>query len=229
MSAGWRENFADVVAAIRGTLADAVNAGSMSAANFLKLAGLPASAVPTARTIGTTPPLTGGGDLSANRTLAISAATSGAAGSLSAVDFSKLASVPDGSLLTLSVIGPEMDLAGGAGTIYTLIPPCPFKLVRITTQTGWLTQVGGTRSAVGQTSAGSDAGATNWATAGNEAAGVLTQAADTLVSISGTQVAPVPVLDLTTNGFLFKVVSNVTGTAPVCKARFVGQVQLLHT
>lgn len=42
------------------------------------------------RTISTTAPITGGGDLSANRTIAISAATSGAAGSMSAVDKSKL-------------------------------------------------------------------------------------------------------------------------------------------
>lgn len=45
---------------------------------------------PTTRTISTTAPLTGGGDLSANRTLAISAATTGAAGSMSAADKLKL-------------------------------------------------------------------------------------------------------------------------------------------
>lgn len=42
--------------------------------------------VATTRTISTTAPLTGGGDLSANRTLAISAATTSAAGSQSAID-----------------------------------------------------------------------------------------------------------------------------------------------
>jgi hypothetical protein len=42
------------------------------------------------RLINTTAPLTGGGDLSANRTLGISAATSGAAGSMSAADKTKL-------------------------------------------------------------------------------------------------------------------------------------------
>lgn len=51
------------------------------------------SAVSTARTIATTAPLTGGGDLSANRTLAISAATTAAAGSLSALDKKKLDNV----------------------------------------------------------------------------------------------------------------------------------------
>jgi hypothetical protein len=44
----------------------------------------------TSTTISTSAPLTGGGDLSANRTFAISAATSGAAGSMSAADKSKL-------------------------------------------------------------------------------------------------------------------------------------------
>lgn len=43
-----------------------------------------------ATTISTTAPLTGGGDLSANRTFAISSATAGAAGSMSAADKTKL-------------------------------------------------------------------------------------------------------------------------------------------
>lgn len=43
--------------------------------------------VPTSRTIGTTAPLTGGGDLTADRTLSIPAATTSADGYLSASDF----------------------------------------------------------------------------------------------------------------------------------------------
>lgn len=46
--------------------------------------------VPTTRLISTTAPLTGGGDLSADRTLAISPATTSAAGSMSAADKTKL-------------------------------------------------------------------------------------------------------------------------------------------
>jgi hypothetical protein len=46
--------------------------------------------VPEARTISTTAPLVGGGDLSADRTLSITAATAGAAGSMSAADKTKL-------------------------------------------------------------------------------------------------------------------------------------------
>lgn len=49
------------------------------------------------RAITTTAPLTGGGDLTANRTLAISAATTGAAGSMSAADKSKLDGVASGA------------------------------------------------------------------------------------------------------------------------------------
>ena len=48
-------------------------------------------AVAATRSISTTAPLTGGGDLSADRTLAISAASASAAGSMSAADFTKLA------------------------------------------------------------------------------------------------------------------------------------------
>jgi len=49
--------------------------------------------VPETRTISTTAPLTGGGDLSANRTFAISAASGAAAGSMSAADFTKLSNI----------------------------------------------------------------------------------------------------------------------------------------
>ena len=57
----------------------------------------PASYAPTTRTINTTAPLTGGGDLSGNRTLAISAATTSAAGSMSAADKTKLDGVAAGA------------------------------------------------------------------------------------------------------------------------------------
>lgn len=49
-----------------------------------------ADITPTSRLINTTAPITGGGDLSADRTIAISAATTGAAGSMSAADKTKL-------------------------------------------------------------------------------------------------------------------------------------------
>jgi hypothetical protein len=49
-----------------------------------------ANRVFTSRTLNTTAPLAGGGDLTANRTLSITAATSAAAGSMSAADKAKL-------------------------------------------------------------------------------------------------------------------------------------------
>lgn len=52
------------------------------------------------RTISTTAPLTGGGDLSANRTLGISAATTGTAGSMSAADKLKLDGIEAGADVT---------------------------------------------------------------------------------------------------------------------------------
>ena len=48
----------------------------------------PASKVPTTRTISTTAPLSGGGDLSANRTLSIAQATTSVSGYLSSTDWS---------------------------------------------------------------------------------------------------------------------------------------------
>ena len=65
-------------------------AGFMSAADKIKLDGIPSTAVASTRLISTTAPLAGGGDLSADRTLTISAATGLAAGSMSAADKAKL-------------------------------------------------------------------------------------------------------------------------------------------
>ena len=57
--------------AISITAATGAAAGSMSAADKAKLDGITTPVVSTTRTISTTAPLTGGGDLSANRTLAV--------------------------------------------------------------------------------------------------------------------------------------------------------------
>lgn len=54
-------------------------------------------AVPSSRTLSTTAPLTGGGDLSADRTLAISAASGSAAGSMSSANFTKLSGIASGA------------------------------------------------------------------------------------------------------------------------------------
>ena len=71
-------------------------------------------AAPTSRTITTTAPLTGGGDLSADRTLAISAATTIAAGSMSAADKTKL------DAITGTNTGDQTNITGNAGTATAL-------------------------------------------------------------------------------------------------------------
>lgn len=56
--------------------------------------------VPSTRQIATTPPLQGGGNLSANLTLAIDAASGAARGTISAADFLKLAGIEAGADVT---------------------------------------------------------------------------------------------------------------------------------
>lgn len=73
-----------------------------------------ASAVPSSRTISTTAPLAGGGDLSANRTLSITAATPSAAGSMSAADKAKL------DAITGTNTGDQTTITGNAGTATAL-------------------------------------------------------------------------------------------------------------
>ncbi len=58
-----------------------------------KLGIVPGGGVPASRTITTTAPLTGGGDLSANRTLSIPKATASVSGYMAASDFAKLAPI----------------------------------------------------------------------------------------------------------------------------------------
>lgn len=77
--------------------------------------------VPETRTITTTAPLTGGGDLSANRTFAITAATSGAAGSMSAADKTKLDAISGTNTgdQTITLTGPVT--GSGTGSFATTI------------------------------------------------------------------------------------------------------------
>ena len=74
-----------------------------------KLVGNASGDVPDSRLINTTLPLTGGGDLSANRTLGINPATTAAAGSLSASDKAKLDQLQTGTVT----------LVGGQSTVNT--------------------------------------------------------------------------------------------------------------
>lgn len=67
--------------------------------------------VPESRTVSTTAPLSGGGNLSGNLTLGISAATSGAAGSMSAADKAKL------DAITGTNTGDQSSIVGIGGTL----------------------------------------------------------------------------------------------------------------
>lgn len=60
------------------------------------------SGTPTTRSIATTAPLSGGGDLSADRTLAISPASGSAAGSMSSADYLALAAIAAAPAIPLS-------------------------------------------------------------------------------------------------------------------------------
>lgn len=79
-------DLADLVYTGNGGKAIQVNAG----ATAFELVTPSGGGVPTTRLINTTAPLSGGGDLSADRTLSITAATTAAAGSMSAADKLKL-------------------------------------------------------------------------------------------------------------------------------------------
>lgn len=73
--------------------------------------GAPAGGVPDTRLINTTAPLTGGGALSSDLTIAISAATSGAAGSMSAADKTKLDAISGTNT------GDQTSIVGITGTL----------------------------------------------------------------------------------------------------------------
>lgn len=79
-----------VVAVPFGVLADPIQ-GQLPTSSALT------AKVSTSTTITTTAPITGGGDLSTNRTFAISAASGAAAGSMSAADFTKLSGLGTGA------------------------------------------------------------------------------------------------------------------------------------
>lgn len=95
-------------------------AGFMTGAQVTKLAGLPTSAVATSRTISTTTPLTGGGDLSANRTLAITAASDVADGYLAAADYTKI----QGAVQTTRTVSTTSPLGGGGALSSNLTLTC---------------------------------------------------------------------------------------------------------
>jgi hypothetical protein len=99
-------------------LADVTDAANVAAAG----------AVMTSRTISTTAPVTGGGDLSANRTIAIDAASGAAAGSMSAAHYTKLEGIEAGANLG----APKVTVATNGTNGTTLADSDDGKVVRVT-------------------------------------------------------------------------------------------------
>lgn len=87
--------------------------GFMSSDDKERLDGLAVSAVPVTRQIATTAPLTGGGDLSADRTLGITNATPSTAGAMSAADKTKLDGLPASAVPTTRLVNTNAPLTGG--------------------------------------------------------------------------------------------------------------------
>jgi hypothetical protein len=104
--------------------ASAANRGALSTADWTTFNGK----VATTRSIGTTAPLTGGGDLSADRTIAIAKATALVDGYLAATDFTTFAAKQDALTLTTTgtsgaatLTGATLNIpqySGGSSTIY---------------------------------------------------------------------------------------------------------------
>ena len=104
--------------------ASASNRGALSTADWSAFNGK----VATTRSIGTTAPLSGGGDLSADRTLAIAKATASVDGYLAATDFTTFAAKQNAITLTTTgtsgaatLTGATLNIpqySGGGGTIF---------------------------------------------------------------------------------------------------------------
>jgi hypothetical protein len=105
--------------------ASAANRGALSSADWTTFNGK----VATTRSIGTTSPLTGGGDLSADRTIAIAKATASVDGYLAATDFTTFEAKQDALTLTTTgtsgaatLVGSTLNIpqysGGGGGVSY---------------------------------------------------------------------------------------------------------------
>lgn len=100
----FQTKFPDAADAPDCAVATDTRLGFMSAADKTKLDGLVGPDVPATRMIATTAPLTGGGDLSADRTLAITAATDVAPGSMAAADKAKLDAIAPGTAADTRIV-----------------------------------------------------------------------------------------------------------------------------
>lgn len=160
------------------------------------------------------------GDGSGGDPVASIASSAGNAGSLSVADFNKLATALVGNSLCQVKVTDPIDLVGGTG-LHTIIAPTPRRLHRVAAN--WLlTTVGGTRSVLPAWTMGTnDPNYDDYVTSSTGASGLLTQAANTVVSSFGTAVNPLVVPDLTTSGLKLNITAGMTGAAPVCTARLV--------
>ncbi len=95
LGSGFQPSDADLTA-IAALATQPIGRSLLTAADAAAIRAI-AGAPPATRLISTTAPLAGGGDLSADRTLTIAAATTGAAGSMSAADKAKLDGVAAGA------------------------------------------------------------------------------------------------------------------------------------
>jgi hypothetical protein len=132
---GSVDNTADaaknVLSATKLTTARNINGVAFDGTGNITINAVDSTArAPETRTISTTAPLTGGGDLSANRTLAITAASGAAAGSMSAGDKTKLDAISGtntgdqtsivgitGTLAQFNTALTGTDFATGGGTV----------------------------------------------------------------------------------------------------------------
>ena len=85
--------------------ASAVDAGGISVAEWVRLNDLGNNYVTSSRTITTTAPIDGGGNLTANRTLTLRSASATDAGGMTPGDFTKLSSIPANADGTFNALG----------------------------------------------------------------------------------------------------------------------------
>lgn len=109
---------------------------------------------------------------------------------------------------------------------YTIVLPTPKKVYGVTLNFA-LATVGGTRSAGPTWQAGGNSTIDDLAASAAGAAGLRSQAANTLVTSAITLASPLPTnVDLTSFGLRVSVTVGMSGAGAVATGRFVGQLQL---
>ncbi len=138
------------------------------------------------------------------------------AGSLSADDFNKLATVPAGMGLASAFFSGIIDLTAAAAD-YEVIPPCPFRLH--SSQIQWQLVAVNACTVGPTTQAGSNAAVFNNLKASSVDAGFTSQVANTRVALAQISAGGVPYIDLSASGLRVAITNPATAT--VLTARFV--------